>query len=167
MDLLGGHREDRILITHGLQVEKAEEIPKQRMGDEAGHRDWEMDGKPPRLEAVVDVGSAFDLKDQAWRELTANVGFHVAPFVVRHWLGDLEVAAAAQHEKLHVLLLGDEALLRGTDRRHAVLVNLKAQSLRELGASMDFEVVAFVVRGGPGDLEFAAAPKNQKPGELP
>src|SRR5260370_24045839 len=125
MDLLGGHREDRILITHGVQVEKAEEIPKQRMGDEAGHRDWEMDGKPPRLEAVVDVGGAFDLKDQAWRELTANVGFHVAPFVVRHWLVDLEVAAAAQHEELHVLLLGDEALLGGTDRRHARRMNCK------------------------------------------
>jgi hypothetical protein len=31
---------------------------------------------------------------------------------------------------------------------------------------MSFEVVAFVVRHGPGDLEFAGTLKNQKPDEL-
>jgi hypothetical protein len=165
MDFLGGYREDRILITHGVQVEKTEVVPEQRMRDKPALRDREMDGQSPSFEAMIDVGGALNLKDQARGELTANVGFEVAPFVVRHWLGYLEAAVATQHEELHELLLGDEALLGGTDRRHGLL-DPKAQSLQELGASMDFEVVAFVVLGGPGDLEFAATPKAQKPGEL-
>src|SRR5258708_40375582 len=75
MDLLGGHGEDRILITHGAQVEKTEEIPEQRMRDKPALCDREMDGQSPSFEAMIDVGGALNLKDQARRELTANVGF--------------------------------------------------------------------------------------------
>jgi len=119
MHLLGGHRKDRIRVTHRRHVEVAEEIPEQRMGDETGFRHREMNGQPAGLEAMVQVGRALDLEDQPGCELPANMRFQVPALVIGHGSRHFELAVAAQHQELHELALGDDPLLGRADRRHA------------------------------------------------
>src|SRR5438874_3111828 len=119
MDFEGGHREDRVVETHGVDIQVAKEVPEQWMRDKAilGHR--EMDGQPPGFESAIQIGCALDLEDEPGRELAANMRLQVAPLVVRYGRQDLKGSFAPQHEELHELSLGDKSLLGRGYRRHA------------------------------------------------
>src|SRR5438552_16219367 len=77
MDFEGGHRKDRVVETHGVDIQVGKEVPKQWMRDEAvlGHR--EMDGQPPSFEAPVQISGALDLEYEAGGELAADVRLQV------------------------------------------------------------------------------------------
>src|SRR5436309_4392140 len=79
MDFEGGHGKDRVVETHGVDIQVSKEVPEQWMRDEAVLVDREMDGQPPGFEAPIQIRCALDLEDEPGCELAANMRLEVAP----------------------------------------------------------------------------------------